>query len=222
MVHLILGYGEVGMALHKIFPQAMWMDRKGGNWNQERVQVLHVSIPYSEEFKEIIEGWKDKVDMIIVHSTVPVGTCDELGVVHSPIRGVHPELESGIRTFVKYFGGEGAEKAAELFRKVGIRTRSYPEAKITEALKLWDTTQYGMLILLQKTIYKWCKKRGLPFDIVYQQANIDYNEGYLKLGRPDVVRPFLKHMEGPIGGHCIIPNSKLLGVELPVDVPDEE
>lgn len=221
MVHLIIGYGEVGKGLHKVIPQAFWKDRKGGTWEGSKVDVVHICIPYSDTFKDQVKEFKSVGKLVIVHSTVPIGTCDEIGVIHSPIRGMHPNMESGIRTFVKYFGGEKAEEAAAIFRDLGIKTRSYPEAKITEALKLWDTTQYGMLILLEKTIYKYCKKHNLPFDIVYQQANIDYNDGYIKLGRPDVVRPFLKHIEGPIGGHCIIPNSKLLGAELPDDVPDE-
>lgn len=214
MVHLIVGYGEVGKALHKIFPRAFYVDRKGGDWKGQALDVIHICIPYSEEFNAEVEKYKKLASLVIVHSTVPLGTCDALSVIHSPIRGVHPELELGIRTFIKYFGGDRAEEAAAIFRQQGIKTRTYSEAKITEALKLWDTTQYGILIMLEKEIHQWCEDNEVPFEVVYQQANIDYNDGYLKLGRPDVVRPFLKHMEGPIGGHCIIPNSKLLGREI--------
>lgn len=214
MVHLIIGYGEVGQGLHKVIPQAFWKDRHGGTWEGSKVDVVHICIPYSETFKDQVKEFKSVGKLVIVHSTVPVGTCDEIGVIHSPIRGMHPDMESGIRTFVKYFGGEKAEEAAVIFRDLGIKTRSYPKARITEALKLWDTTQYGILIMLEKEIHQWCKDNDVPFEVVYQQANIDYNDGYLRLGRPDVVRPFLKHVEGPIGGHCIIPNSKLLGREI--------
>ncbi len=214
MVHLIYGYGEVGQALHKVLGKAVYIDKKKQTWGGEDVDVSHVCIPYSNEFEQIIDFLKGGSKLIIVHSTVPVGTCDKLGVIHSPIRGVHPKLERGIRTFVKYFGGKNAKKAARIFSDLGIKTRVFKEAKTTEALKLWDTTQYGRLIMLEKEIHTWCVKNDIDFNAIYREANKDYNEGYIKLGRPEVVRPWLKHMEGPIGGHCVVPNSKLLKVKL--------
>ena len=39
--------------------------------------------------------------------------------------------------------------------------------------------------------------------------NHTYNEGYKKLGKTYVVRPVL-YPTDKIGGHCIIPNAKLL------------
>lgn len=216
MKHLIVGYGEVGKALHKVLGEAYIIDGdKLLSTNELKpVDVVHICFPYSKNFKEEVNVYKKLNALIIVHSTVPVGTCDELGVTHSPIRGIHPYLEKGIRTFVKYFGGKEAHKAALIFFDLGIKTREFKDAKITEALKLWDTTQYGRLIMLEKEIHQWCVDHNVDFEEVYINANKDYNEGYVKLGRPDVVRPWLTHMDGPIGGHCVVPNAKLLGVEL--------
>jgi UDP-N-acetyl-D-mannosaminuronate dehydrogenase len=135
-------------------------------------------------------------------------------VVHSPIRGVHPHLAKGIKTFVKYFGGKKAKEAAKVFERLGVKTKVFKDARTTEAIKLWDTSQYGRLIMLEKEIHQWCKENKIDFDAVYTQANKDYNTGYVALGRPEVVRPYLKHMPGPIGGHCVTPNSKLLGIKL--------
>lgn len=215
MVHLIIGHGEVGQAIHKVLGKAVFFDNSGKcTWKATPVDVTHICIPHNSHFSEIVASYFEYTKLIIVHSTVPVGTCDKLGVVHSPIRGVHPKLERGIRTFVKYFGGKNAGKAAKIFSDLGIKTRVFKEAKTTEALKLWDTTQYGRLIMLEKEIHTWCVKNKVDFNAIYREANKDYNEGYIKLGRPEVVRPWLKHMEGPIGGHCVVPNSKLLKVKL--------
>lgn len=216
MRHLIIGHGEVGASLHKVLGDAMYVTRLSDTWDGKRVDVIHVCVPYqsSTQFKEVIEGYRRYGDLIIVHSSVPVGTCDRLGVIHSPIRGVHPNLEEGIRTFVKYFGGDQAARAAVIFKDLGIKVMVFPKARTTEALKLWSTTQYGRLIMLEKEIHKWCEDNDVDFDIVYTQANKDYNEGYMKLGRPEVVRPYLKHVPGPIGGHCVLPNAKLLGIKL--------
>jgi UDP-N-acetyl-D-mannosaminuronate dehydrogenase len=213
MKHLTVGLGEVGSAIHKIVG-GVYTTISKTTWDTSEVDVIHICIPYSEKFKYLVEEYKGHSDLIIVHSTVPVGTCDALGVVHSPIRGVHTHLIEGIRTFVKYFGGKNAKKAAKVFSDLGIKTKVFKEARTTEALKLWDTTYYGKLIMIEKEIHTWCVKNNIDFDAIYREANKDYNEGYIKLGRPEVVRPYLKHMEGPIGGHCIRPNCKLLGVKL--------
>lgn len=211
--HLVVGFGEVGKAVHKIVG-GYYTDLEQTNWHGEFVDTVHICIPYGKKFYEVVNSYKTPKILIIVHSTVPVGTCDKLGVVHSPIRGVHPNLEKGIRTFPKYFGGKNAKEVSKIFKDLGLKVKVFGEAKTTEAIKLWDTTQYGKLIMLEKEIYNWCKINGIDFDAVYTQANKDYNEGYVKLGRPEVVRPWLKHMEGEIGGHCVRPNSKLLGVKL--------
>jgi hypothetical protein len=91
-----------------------------------------------------------------------------------------------------------------------IDCRCYDDSDITEAIKLWDTTQYGWQIVLAKEISKWCKLHGLNFDDVYREPNINYNDGYKSLDMDYVVRPWLKDMPGPIGGHCVIPNCEIL------------
>ena len=208
-----MGHGEVGKAIHEIVGDAFIADFRKNTWRGEKVDVIHICIPYSKDFDGIVRRYK-RAGLVICHSTVPVGTCDRAGIVHSPIRGVHPHLAEGIRTFVKYFGGKNSARAARIFRRFGIRVRHFKKATTTEAVKLWDTTQYGRLIMLEKEIYAWCKKHKVDFDVIYRRANKDYNEGYIKLGRPEVVRPWLKHIEGKIGGHCVRENAKLLKVKL--------
>lgn len=212
MKHLIVGHGEVGQAIHEVLGEADTYDIKDeGSKTHSGIDVVHICIPYIEDFSNIVKMWRDTLGaLIIVHSTVPVGTCDELGVVHSPVRGVHPHLAEGIRTFKKYFGGKRADEAAKIFANLGIVTKTYPEAKVTEAMKLWDTTSYGVMILLEKEIHKWCEENNLPFEEVYSEATRDYNEGYIKLGMENVVRPVLKHYPGKIGGHCVIQNAEIM------------
>lgn len=216
MVHLIAGYGEVGKSLHKVLGKALYVDRKGGTWRfgGPPVDVLHICIPYKTPISFVMAVNKyitySAAKLVIVHSTVSVGTCDALGVVHSFITGKHPNLAEGIRTFTKYFGGKRAKEAAKIFSDLGIKTKVYKEARVTEAMKLISTTYYGLNIMIEKEIYTWCQENNLPFSEVYSENNKDYNRGYMELGNPEFVRPNLKHIEGKIGGHCIINNLNLL------------
>lgn len=211
MKNLVIGLGEVGSAIQKIL-QCDGYDAAGPLAQGDHYDVLHICFPYSEPFVGYVRGYIElfQPSLVIVHSSVPLGTCDPQGWVHSPVRGVHPNLEEGIRTFKKYFGGNLAAEASWIFRERGLDCYVTEHARTTEALKLWDTTQYGVMIALQKEIYSYCKRHNLDFDLVYGDANRTYNEGYNKLGRQEVARPHLKQIDGPIGGHCVIPNAELL------------
>lgn len=212
----ILGYGEIGKAVSQFYasPKIKDLNRDDG---LAGVEILHVCIPWSDKFIDIVkkEIKKIKPKLTIIHSTVALSATKEIGgtAVHSPVRGVHPKLFEGIKTFVKYIGADN-KRAANLaerhFKKLNIKTKTFFPSKTTEALKLWDTAQYGWLIVLNKEIKKWCDKNNVDFEAVYTEANKTYNEGYKKLGREEVLRPYLKHIEGKIGGHCIIPNCRIL------------
>ncbi len=213
MNQLIIGYGQVGRAIASILNIKEYIDNaQPGELKHKYYDVLHICIPYNKTFmSEVVRyTYNFAPKLVIIHSTVPIGTTSKLGAVHSPIRGVHPNLVKGIKTFPKYFGGVGARKAAAIFSKKGIKVKVTDRAENTEAMKLWDTTQYGAMIMLNKEIYEFCDMNGLDFDFVYTEANISYNEGYSKLGRKEVVRPVLKYIPGEIGGHCVLENANLL------------
>jgi hypothetical protein len=73
-------------------------------------------------------------------------------------------------------------------------------------MKIWSTTQYGLMIMIQKEIKEWCDKNNLPFDIIYREANQDYNRAYGRMGELGYTFPVLEDIPGPIGGHCVVPN----------------
>lgn len=210
--HLVIGLGEVGSAIKSILECDGLDIYKSVYPTEDLYGILHICFPYTESFESDVIHYREKygATLVIIHSTVPIGTSEKLEAVHSPVRGIHPDLEKGIRTFVKYFGGARAFEAAQFFVSKGILCKVVDHSRDTEAAKLWDTTQYGAMILLEKEIHSFCEKNGLDFDLIYGDFNQTYNAGYQALGMPHVVRPYLKHIEGPIGGHCVIPNAKLL------------
>lgn len=217
--HLIIGTGQVGSALFEVLYDKY--DVTGIDIDRfalEEFDVIHICIPYVDGFVTSVTNYKLQYlapgGLVIIHSSVAVGTSNRLGAVHSPIRGVHPNLAKGIRTFTKFFGGLRSGEAADIFRDLGIQCVTTPDARNTEALKLWDTTYYGWNIVFEKAVHEYCEKHGLDFNVVYTRANRTYNTGYRRLDMPEVSRPVLDHREGPIGGHCVIPNAKILDSEI--------
>ena len=212
MKSLIIGAGEVGTALFKILREKyeVYIWDKIGNF-PSKVDILHICFPYSGDFigdvKDYVEIYRPKYT--VVHSTVPVGTCRQIQAFHSPVRGMHPELKNHLRVFPKYLAPPD-KSLKRYFEGVGIPIKMVDRTETTEFLKIWDTAQYGISIWLEKWAFQFCEENNLDFKIAYTHANESYNEGYSKLGRKDVVRPILKHREGPIGGHCVVPNCKLL------------
>lgn len=217
----ILGYGEVGRAIAKFYknPLVKDLDRDDG---LEGVNILHICIPYNKNFLKTAaqEIKKIKPHLTIIHSTVAPGTTKELikktgnkMIVHSPVRGIHPYLYEGIKTFVKFVGAENkksGEAAKKHLRSLGIKTEVFYPSKTTELGKLFDTTYYGLVIAWHGEMKKICDKEKVDFEKVVTAFNKTYNEGYKKLGMSHVIRPVLYPPQGAIGGHCLIPNTEIL------------
>jgi len=73
-----------------------------------------------------------------------------------------------------------------------------------------DTEYYRACIEFAQRVKNLCKMHDVPFADVYTLANLTYNEGYTKLGHPEFVRPVLEPIMKEIGGHCVLPNKKIL------------
>ena len=187
-------------------------------------EFMHICFGYSETFIEEVRDYQRRFNprVTVIHSTVPVGTCMQLEAVHSPIQGVHPNLEQGIRTFVKFFGGPDAEAAAVPFKEVGMETKCVATSAHTEAAKLLDTTYYYWNIHYMRSVKKYCDEHKLDFDFVYKAWNSAYNAGYTELGMGHVARPVLDYHSGKTGGHCLVPNAKLLGNDIAKILLDAE
>lgn len=214
MRHLVVGAGEVGTAishvLAKTFDDVMVRDVE--LVAASGTDVLHVCFPWSPSFERDVAGYVTfhSADLVVVHSTVPVGVCDPQGWVHSPVRGRHPHLVEGLETFVKHFGGVRAIEAAAVFDAAGVAVRTHRSAADTEAGKLWELVQFGVQVQVEKQIHAWCESNGVDFDVAYTEFAMSYNAGWAALGHVELMRPVLAHMPGPIGGHCVVPCSEML------------
>lgn len=212
MRHLVVGAGEVGTAVAAVLSRSHPTQLRDIEPVEDEADVLDVCIPWQPGFVDIVHKYAEqhRARLVVVHSTVPTGTCDREGWVHSPVRGRHPDLEDGVATFVKHFGGVNAEEAALDWKDCGVSTAVHPRAAETEAGKLWELVQFGLQVRVEKAIHSWCTENGLDPEVVYTAMAHTYNNGYEQLGEHWAIRPVLKHMPGDIGGHCVVPMAELL------------
>lgn len=225
----VLGYGEVGQAIAKFYGLAGSPQVKIKDLNKDDglkgVDVLHICFPWSDKFIEITKKEIKEIrpKLTIIHSTVAPGATKKIidglprayrRIVHSPIRGIHPHLYEGIKTFVKYIGTDN-KKAGEIAKRhlenLGIKTKLFMPSITTEIGKLLDTSYYGLVIAWHGEMNKICNKAGVNFDEAVKDFNLTYNEGYKKLDKLNVIRPVLYAPKNGIGGHCLISNAKILG-----------
>lgn len=218
----IIGYGEIGSSIAKVYKSFGKFDISIIDPYQNRndeingVEILNICIPFIEDFVQVVQNYISQSNprYTIIHSTVAPGTTKLVGgrVCHSPMRGLHPNLDLGMKTFLKYIGPEDQE-SANLYREhlndLGIKSYICKDSKTTEYAKLLDTTYYGICIAFHADVSQMCENEDIDFDEVMTLYNQSYNEGYTKLGKPNVVRPTL-YPTKKIGGHCVVPNAKIL------------
>jgi hypothetical protein len=216
MKTLIVGMGEVGIALHNVLKEyydvyAVY-NKFDKEVDDEKFDIIHITFPYSGEFENEVSKYQQKHNpkYTVIHSTVPVGISRKLNAFHSPIRGKHPHLYESILTFEKILGGEKSDEVADYFRRTGMKILLFRKQESAELSKLLDTLYYGLCIEFCKEAEKLSDVYDVPFSEIYTLANNTYNEGYSKMGDPEYIRPVLQPIQKKIGGHCVLQNAELL------------
>lgn len=227
----IVGFGEVGSSIGKLYENnnikcVVNDPYKNMNGDISSADIINICIPCQDKFKFISILKKtltgSKCSLVIVHSSILLGIIEELKllfpekhIVHSPIRGVHPDLTKSTETFLKFIGSiDGDEKsldaAEEHFNMLNIKCHR-TSCKSTVLCKLLSTTYYGMCIAYTEHMGKIFDKYELDFKDVGVWTD-SYNTGYTELGMLNVQRPNLYRIPGGvgIGGHCVVPNAILL------------
>ncbi len=214
--HLVAGFGDVGRAIYEILQkdpeyEVVAID-KGFNL-KGRFDVLHICFPFSGEFTDWVHRYATEfgVSLIIIHSTVQVGTTRGINLfnaVHSPVRGRHPSMVRDMKSYVKYFSGERAKEAAEIFEKVGIRTKCFKNTETTELGKLLSNIRWGLNIAFAQEQKRMCDFYGVKYEDAVREFEHTRNVGLRAIDRPNARMPIV--YPGFIGGHCVMPNVEIL------------
>lgn len=224
MTHLVIGIGEVGTAvwlnLSKAGYKVTTLDK--GEFLTGQYDVLHVCYPPSEEFISQTIEYQRRYDakLTIIYSSVPVGTTKKIPMaVHSPVEGVHPRLEYSVKSFKRWIGYNDP-KLGKLAQQVweGITdTLLIDNSDHTEFLKIASTSKYGINLVWAQYMADCAEALGMDYKLV-KDWDTSYNTLYTKLHLRKFRKYVLDSPEGKIGGHCIIPNAKILDEQYPHDM----
>lgn len=236
----ILGLGEVGRALCKLEKtknRVLVRDLKFDQIKDSALDVAHVCIPYTKQFIQAVKKFlqQTKPNLAIIHSTVKPTTTNALyqltrvNLVHSPILGIHNQkspqnfrhqiksqapqtLYDFLINYPKLIGPTTPTSfrlAKTHFELLGIKVERFNSPLETELAKILSTTYYGWNIIFEKWVHQLCQEQKADFQEVYTRYNRLYNQVYSR-SLPHLTRPVIAHHPGPIGGHCVIPNAKIL------------
>jgi hypothetical protein len=219
---LIIGSGEVGSSLYELLEshdQVFVRDLEPKEFSE--IDVMHVCFPYSSRFVEQVQNYIEQYDpdLTIVYSSVPVGTCESIGmdIVHSPVEGVHPQLTDSFKLFTRWLGCDNQDSldyALRFWYRFTREVASCKSSRYTEFLKLRSTSKYGVNLIWADYEKKVADDIGMHYDLV-KEYDSGYNKLYRDLGLFKYQRYVLDPPEGFIGGHCIRPNAELLDKKYP-------
>jgi hypothetical protein len=221
MRELVIGYGEIGKAVHAaIAPGASTLDLDGqvdGDFD-----VLHICFPYEDDFVAFVKAYiKDfGAKHVVIWSTVPIKTTRKVGlnVVHTPVEGKHPDLELSLRQSERWVGCNDRAEAdfwQGYFNDRNVNTRFVDDTDFTEALKLLSTAEYGINLAFADYKKYVADQLGMDYNLV-KEWNVEYNKLYRNLGLSKRFQKMvLDPPMGKIGGHCVVPNAKLLSSQYP-------
>lgn len=251
---IIIGLGEIGSAWFSILSntkiEILGIDIKGNkekkgrkNIKKSGKRIMHICMPFIKDFEKTVSQYikEYKPDLVIINTSCKVGSARKVysickagnlpntRIVHIPVRGVHPNIDKGIKTFVSAIGpvnnssgknDSSGKMAHDYLNMLGIKSDVFNSSEETEMAKLLDTSYYGWNILFAKQVLELCKEYGLDFDNVYTKFNKSYNDGYKKLGKSSVIRPVLIPPQifnrrigiknNKIDGHCVRTNLEIL------------
>jgi len=225
---LVVGLGEVGGALFEVARDSGRFEVYGYDADPAKtvhkleevprpVDALHVAIPYSASFADHVSRYarEFKPRLVIVHSTVAPGTTrrlhGQLGlpVAFSPVRGKHPKIKEHLYFWPKWVSAlprEFAEEARRHLEEMGLKVRvSEEEPEALELAKLWETVYRAVMIAAWQEVDRIARRYGVSLRTVAEFVA----EVHSVLHDRPVYYPDY------IGGHCLIPNTRILNEASP-------
>ena len=228
---VVVGIGEVGKPILKSLSKGNivvgfdidpnLMDKKKFERHKNlQTSFLHIAIPVTSKFINNILDLHKKFqpECIVIHSTIKPGITEELQgklpipVIYSATRGVHKNMLKDLKRYTKFFAicsiSPRKQWAISSFSKkmklCGIKTKKMSRPITLELAKIiCDTSYLG-----------WLVNYAQVSNLIAKNYDVNYDEMW---SFSDEIHKFLgnrpKMYPGYIGGHCVIPNLKLINNE---------
>jgi len=221
--NLIIGGGELGQTIYSILgDDSVIFDteeslHKNLSILEREIGCMHICFPYQDNFITHVDDYITKFDpdMIIIHSTVPLGTtyriqvlANKIPVVYSPVRGVHTRFEDDMKEYTKFYATVNPLTDFDrhllytIWSDTGVKLEKWDSLKDLELAKVVvDTTYYGWLIAFRFAADQIAESYGADKEKIWDFAQ----EIHESLGN----RPKMYSNIDGIGGHCVLPNLEL-------------
>jgi len=226
---VVAGLGEIGLPIFKLLSKSQTVvgyDINPKLMNQKKFDThknldtifLHVCIPFSKKFQSNVKSLYKQFSprCIVIHSTVSPYTTKKIQsklslvpIIYSATRGVHKRMNNDLQKYTKFYALEknapnrknAITQFTKLMSKCGIKTKKMSDPITLELAKIvCDTSYYGWLINYSQLS-----------NMIAIQHKVNYDEMW---SFSDEIHKFLgnrpKMFPGFIGGHCVIPNLKLI------------
>jgi UDP-N-acetyl-D-mannosaminuronate dehydrogenase len=210
---LVVGLGEVGGALAEVLDRderVLRLDIQPVEIN-EPIDIMHICIPFKvqADFEAAAVEYIRRFSpaLTIINSTIMPGTTRSIAeksgaaLAYSPVRGKHVRMQQDMLHYCKFVAAiehQDAERAESHFQAAGMKTRIVNKVETLEVAKLAETTYFGVCIAYAQELNRYCERVGGN----YEEAISFFEEvGFL---------PPQPYFPGFIGGHCVIPNIKIL------------
>ncbi|MEM3979717.1 MAG: GDP-mannose dehydrogenase [Ignisphaera sp.] len=220
---LIVGLGEVGSALYNIFRDSGKFKVYGYDIDKTRtvdeldsiekpVDYLHIALPYGREFISIVKHYVSifKPRIVFIHSTIAIGTTravyesTRITTAYTPVRGKHPNLTKHMLFWNKWVSAlpiERIDECSNHLSNAGFKVKvcnTPPES--LELAKLWETVYRAIMIASWQELHRIAMKFKADIETVMEFVGEVH----------EILRDRPIYFPGYIGGHCLIPNTKIL------------
>lgn len=202
MTDLVVGVGEIGRPIldllrlrnFKVSGYDPNISEFSATPIEEKYDMIHICVPYldQKQFDGIVKPYTFLTDVVVIHSTVSVGTSKRLGAIYSPIRGVHHDMLNCLKSFTKYYAHhEDLLEFEKRFPKC-IRVDDHDKLERTKHVLV---ARYAAEMALDRYFQK-----HYPY---YRELTFELNEKY-------GILPIYYNDMKEFGGHCIKPNIEFL------------
>ncbi|RLG88270.1 MAG: GDP-mannose dehydrogenase [Thermoprotei archaeon] len=224
---LVLGLGEVGKPIYELMLESGMYEVYGYDVNPLKtihkfeeipvnIDFMHICYPYADDFNRVTLYYIDrfKPKYVIIHSTVAPGTTrvlydvTKIPIAFSPVRGKHPKIKEHLKFWSKWVAALPKESIGvfkEHLESMGLKVRIADRPETLEIAKLWETVYRALMIAGWQEIHRVARKFN---------ANIVEIAEFIAEVH-EVLRDRPIYYPDYIGGHCLIPNTKILNKAYP-------